>query len=367
MVKRKRSVLQDHRLPFTHPNTSESSFYRHPISSILSHFNPFPSRFSGDGIDCRRPTMSQPQPQQEIIDLTEDPDSTHHGTLFGDQSSARASTNPSRDTYSRSNLSEIVNVEELDSDPEPESRRTQIRNQRGESSDIEFLSERPVTPILGPSLRTFENPQGPHSRPNNPIPHVAPPAQGPSRSAGGRWGGRSPGSWYHMRGMFGHAGNGSSVDEANYRLQRDILHGGPRVALTARARTPDEILFVNGNLRHNIALPDELNFMAQGFQMGDAAQQHAAQQPPLPTYDKPSPPRPGFTRSPTEDDALVCPNCESELGTGGDETKKQVWVVKACGHVSFDSLIAPLDSLPELTRAIRSIAASARISGRRKR
>ena len=89
-------------------------------------------------------------------------------------------------------------------------------------------------------------------------------------------------------------------------------------------------------LRHDgreIILPGELDFVTQGFRMGDAAGPRQTQ-PPLPTYDAPSPPRPGFTRSPKEDEVLVCPNCGDELGLGKDDIKRQVWVIKACGHVS---------------------------------
>lgn len=80
-------------------------------------------------------------------------------------------------------------------------------------------------------------------------------------------------------------------------------------------------------------LPGELNFVAQGFQMGTHAQ--PAPPPPPPTYDQPSPPRAGYTRAPKEGDVLVCPNCEDELGVGSDEIKRQVWVIKKCGHVGY--------------------------------
>ncbi|KAF2452632.1 hypothetical protein BDY21DRAFT_156799 [Lineolata rhizophorae] len=52
-----------------------------------------------------------------------------------------------------------------------------------------------------------------------------------------------------------------------------------------------------------------------------------------PTYEAPEKAPAGFTRSPKEDEYLECPNCGDELNTGDSEVKKQVWVVKACGHV----------------------------------
>lgn len=53
------------------------------------------------------------------------------------------------------------------------------------------------------------------------------------------------------------------------------------------------------------------------------------------TYSPPPKPSKGFTRSPTEDDIVVCPNCGDELAKGASELKQEVWVVKTCGHVSF--------------------------------
>jgi len=68
-----------------------------------------------------------------------------------------------------------------------------------------------------------------------------------------------------------------------------------------------------------------MNFEAAAFPLNP--------EPPAPTYEKPSPPRDGFVRSPEEADVLICPNCSDELGAGDDDQKRQVWVVKACGHV----------------------------------
>lgn len=56
--------------------------------------------------------------------------------------------------------------------------------------------------------------------------------------------------------------------------------------------------------------------------------------PATPNYEAPPPAEPGFTRSPGENEEIVCPNCGDELCTGKDEVKQQVWVIKGCGHVS---------------------------------
>lgn len=50
-------------------------------------------------------------------------------------------------------------------------------------------------------------------------------------------------------------------------------------------------------------------------------------------YTVPPPAQQGFTRSPKEDMALVCPECGVELGKiKEDVKKKEVWIGK-CGHV----------------------------------
>lgn len=75
-----------------------------------------------------------------------------------------------------------------------------------------------------------------------------------------------------------------------------------------------------------------MNYNAVGFNLANAeAPTEAA---PSITVVEPLPAaRPGFTRTPREDEELICPCCEDELSVGEDEVKRQVWVVKACGHV----------------------------------
>jgi hypothetical protein len=75
-----------------------------------------------------------------------------------------------------------------------------------------------------------------------------------------------------------------------------------------------------------------------GFDMGDD-RADTASPPIIPPSAAPE----GFTRSPAEGDELVCPNCEEELCIGNSDLKKQVWIVKACGHVS--SLRLPIHSI----------------------
>ncbi|MCJ1442980.1 MAG: hypothetical protein MMC23_003477 [Stictis urceolatum] len=69
--------------------------------------------------------------------------------------------------------------------------------------------------------------------------------------------------------------------------------------------------------------PPNLDYVNPGFAM----------QPPTPSYQPPEPAREGFTRKPAEGDILVCPNCDDELCTGDTDIKRQIWVIKSCGHV----------------------------------
>jgi hypothetical protein len=79
-----------------------------------------------------------------------------------------------------------------------------------------------------------------------------------------------------------------------------------------------------------VVIPDiMMNYEIAGFDMG-----FGIVQPATPKYEPPPPAAKGFTRSPTEDEEVVCPNCGDELAVAKDEMKQQVWVVKACGHVS---------------------------------
>lgn len=67
-----------------------------------------------------------------------------------------------------------------------------------------------------------------------------------------------------------------------------------------------------------------------GFDMGLGV----VVEPPAQKYEPPKAAEKGFTRSPGEDEEVVCPNCGDELAVGKDEMKQQIWVVKSCGHVS---------------------------------
>lgn len=80
-------------------------------------------------------------------------------------------------------------------------------------------------------------------------------------------------------------------------------------------------------------LPSNLDYVRTGFEVMRHA--HPRQPSPMPKIDPPPPAEDGFTRSPLSGEEVVCPCCGGELTTGETDEKRQVWVVKGCGHVSL--------------------------------
>jgi hypothetical protein len=127
-----------------------------------------------------------------------------------------------------------------------------------------------------------------------------------------------------MRGSFRHLR--AQVDRFNAQINHTVANfrqgpvPPPRGAPRAR-----------GHVHVGFAAPGLLDFDMVAFNMGIEPASRA--QPPPATYEAPPKAPEGFTRSPEEEGNLVCPNCEEELCVGDDEVKKQVWIVKTCGHV----------------------------------
>ncbi|KAL8785524.1 MAG: hypothetical protein Q9213_003350 [Squamulea squamosa] len=269
-----------------------------PTRSIFDSFPSFsmptlPSmRFHGDGLDFRRPAPTVPvQNTQDIIDLTEDysPEVLRHPRPSNRANSSFVGLHVNS---ARQPFRDFIDVDE-------ESTRATV-DSSSQSPDLELLEVRSIrsqnTSDAEPRRRTHARPQsalrppGPSHADNTPF------------TIGG-WGGLRQ----HAQGH-----------HSNHETARH-LH---------------QLFHSNHPLMHQnrgTILPGDLDFVSQGFHMGDVSTRQP--QPALPTYDAPDPARQGFTRSPKEDDVLLCPNCEDELGTGKDDSKRQVWVVKACGHV----------------------------------
>lgn len=130
----------------------------------------------------------------------------------------------------------------------------------------------------------------------------------------------------HLRGQ---------IDQVNAHLghlAENMRLGGPQPP--PRLRRGNHIrMGVAGGGGGGIFVQPNLNFGVVGFDLGFGG--GGRPEPPPATYEAPPPAPEGFTRSPEEDDVLVCPNCDSELCKGDDDVKKQVWIAKQCGHVSY--------------------------------
>jgi hypothetical protein len=263
--------------------------------------------------------MSTARQGQEIIDLTEDgsgqPGRMVDPTLVPRPYDRPIGTPPAR------RVRDIISIDDLD-----DTAGGQINTG---SPELEFMFSRTLLPTTMPYSRPHgAGPQG-TQRSGSPPPPSFPSL---SQMTGGQ-----P-SWAEWR---NHGQRRLRFEGTEELLRQRIRHQEtlPRVPHgRLHAQLMEELLhrdpmFMNAN--PDMDLPDQLNFIAQGFAMGPGGQAagNARARPPPPTYDPPSPPRAGYTRAPKEEDILLCPNCEDELGVGEDELKKQVWVIKKCGHV----------------------------------
>ncbi|KAF9700709.1 hypothetical protein EKO04_002033 [Ascochyta lentis] len=121
------------------------------------------------------------------------------------------------------------------------------------------------------------------------------------------------------------------IDRANAHIQRasdNMRRGGP--VPPPRYRRAGHIRMGVAGGGAGLFVAPNLNFGVVGFDMGYDGNQA---EPPPPTYEAPPPAPEGFTRSPEEEDVLICPNCDSELCKGDDDVKRQVWIAKQCGHI----------------------------------
>ena len=235
------------------------------------------------------------QTRDDVIDLTEESSPT------GPQSDHATTT--SHIPTGASHLAPHSNRTIIDVD-EQEDNTIDLREP---SPEIQFLTSRPRSRSQSVSRRASRGRPGTAPRPRSPQRQL----QSTVRvSAAPRVPPQAPGRWTH----------------ALQNLQFPVaLHHN-----LARVRHEDDAAFDNIP-NEFFQVPDQLNFLQAAFNY----EQPSRPQPPLRTvtYDPPSPAEAGFTRSPAEDDILVCPHCNNELGTGEDEEKRQVWVIKSCGHV----------------------------------
>lgn len=294
-----------------------------------------PSRYPGDGLDFRRPggpsrvptntSNSEPTPHQnlqdvEIVDLTNSDDveptsaaNSSHASPFGQ---ARRGPRFDRD---------IIDLSE-DSLPQP-TPHSQTNSNTNRSPEVEFVSERRLPTLPRPPSVSFASTADvmnliDDDSDGNEIEFV--------------------GETFIIR-------ETESVSQSEFIPVSDVQHTArqgryfnritvgfhapldPRPSSTTGHRQPGPSRSAHGTFR--FATP-HLDFFRIGFDLGIETAE-----PPAPTYRRPSPPPDGFTRSGQEDDVLICPNCDRELCSGDTDVRRQVWIIKGCGHVSCYAFI----------------------------
>lgn len=257
------------------------------------------------------------RPQQDVIDLTEDTSPVHPQRRpspdVASSPISRRATRPLR--FPR----DIIDLEDQED-------AIDTGGVREASPDIEFLSSRSLPPTARPRSRSLGLAGRTHvRRPPQPGQATEDPVSSHPRPLSGVWADLTN-QVRRAHQSLNHPTRGPQ--RPSTRPDQGMAGQETRISLrhTHEELELDRIFMGAGR---DMILPGNLDFSIQGFPMGDVQQP----QPPPPTYDAPLSPRPGFTRSPREVDYLVCPNCDEELGMGKDDCKKQVWVVKSCGHV----------------------------------
>ncbi|KAF2276316.1 uncharacterized protein EI97DRAFT_467027 [Westerdykella ornata] len=279
------------------PSASDVS-YRRPAALHLpppTRMPPaHPPRYPGDGFDFRRPislTREGSGHEPQVIDLTDDSVPSSTGRPSARHMGARPPQRPPRFPREIIDLDDESNTRTTSHPPEPP------------SPEVQFISMRNITPAEGPA-RGEDEVQITDIRPRS-----------------------------HSRQFFRPSAPASS-------------HLNPLLALVIdrRAMPPQRNhRTVHGTRLSAQALPNSsrsrlrsvyvgvMNYNTVGFDMQPG---NRPQPPPAPpTYDPPPPAPPGFTRSPDENTPVGCPNCENELCIGDTERQRQVWIVRACGHV----------------------------------
>lgn len=263
-------------------------------------------RYPGDGLDCRIPIMSVPT--QEIIDLTDDPSSPRGTRMYPRSPYVQPSSTVRHSLHPPRRVRDVISIDDVDDFVGMEA-----NNIRNGSPEIELLYARPRLP----SARQRQPPTHPEAQPSNPR------FDGPVVDL----------ELENLDDM-----RNDDLAEWRYARFREIYRGSrnqlPHSHLLHReSDRGDDVMFMAAVPQ--IDLPGSLDFRSQGFAMGPVQQPQPPPNPPPPTYEAPPAPRLGYSRSPKEDDVLICPNCEDELGVGKDDLKRQVWVAKKCGHVSL--------------------------------
>ncbi|KAL6721597.1 hypothetical protein ACLMJK_000701 [Lecanora helva] len=257
------------------------------------------------GFDLRRPVMSSLG--RDVIDLTGETSSPPEPYAAAPPQPinipSTAANRPPR--FDRN----IINVDEVEHD---------AVDLREESPEIQFLTSRPRSRSLSATRPVARRRPGMSPAARSPGPRVQVPVRVTAED-------RNP----NQVAGFANALHNLQFPRP-YHSNFVRAHGNNWVGIEG------DFTIGNGGFQ----VPDNLDFLQAGFDYERPSRPQ--QQPRSPTYQAPPAARNGFTRSPKEEDILVCPHCSDELGVGENDVKKQVWVVKACGHINQTELASVL-------------------------
>ncbi|GAB7347134.1 hypothetical protein MBLNU459_g3258t1 [Dothideomycetes sp. NU459] len=332
-----------------------------------------PLHYPGDGLDFRRSISNMDDRSTNFIDLTDDDETSTPSSATPQPEPAASSSRTQRlPRYDRQIIDLSADSSPAHTAPPPHphllpNQHNPAQESRGEptfprgtipSPEVQFLSERPLFGNQDASNRPVyrhghasHTPQPPHREPeaaprwsavdltqdlDDDVVHV-------------RTEGRAGVNMLRPGGIQDAADMGIGRLAARLfaahpgRPARAARRQGPRLfqtfAIGGQQQDPpwmleddDSTIYFPPHIlrRQGGAMPGFMNYETVAFELG-GPEMHA--RPPTPKYEAPPPVPEPFTRSPAEGESHACPNCGDELAVGATDQKKQVWIVKGCGHV----------------------------------
>ena len=344
------SLPQDLHFPFTPFLTARPIEPHHPLAAedsfLLLNDYGFPTIFDAFG------PMAGPGSRHAIIDLTGDEPEP------APVSSARGAPNNVGPTSTRASRPPNFERDIIDVDALPDQPDQRAAQLRPPVPDLQVVGARPVSPSsrwgpahggrslgqdgLGGAMTFFRHPLA-----------------GSFASGSGRAGG---GGHPHNHAATSSAAHSATSAQRRLlgdpvqfgsrlleRIQEDGLRRGGGVAEREAFRRRREILAAEGRRRQHFVDPDGPTVAGgfsgvvitdgpfpASFDMPNLSYETVAFRPHGTSAERPPTPPParnGFTRSPNEEQVIVCPNCDDELGVGETDEKRSVWFVRGCGHV----------------------------------
>ncbi|KXT12566.1 hypothetical protein AC579_2092 [Pseudocercospora musae] len=384
--------VSDHDAHYTHPEHAPQRRRLSPPTLALPPRRHYP----GDGYDFRTPVMSsastshntqEPDYDTLVIDLTDEAEpapashASHSQPAQGEGSagpfSARAtrgprfgrniidvesegeeeghSTRPSARAPPRNNYDSLF-PRFSNQRPQPHQQFSVLRRPNrptppsinmDDFEDVEFLDSRPASqarhrPISRAPRSVTPYPNGQHEPidltgdDDDEVMHVESRVRPglnldrPAAVAGTRTRSIMDGFPDALAGLFGSAGGTTA---RLWNRWNEVTGGQPGPAGNHEHRNAAPRAHIHFGpprvgMQMELNLGGMMDYDTPAFDMG----YQGANRPPEPKYEPPKAAEKGFTRSPGEDEIVVCPNCGDELAMGDTEQKQQVWVIKKCGH-----------------------------------